>query len=96
MDTTKITSHRDKSKIWASQQQRAFAAFQKRPQTRLEVSNATGVPLQNLCRYVKTFRDSHTIYVVKIDRCPISGMRAEFLSTDPKYAPQAQLKIFEA
>lgn len=97
---TKIVPRRHKSnhgkhERWASQQLKAFLAFKKYPQTRLMVSHSTGVPLQNLCRYVKNFRDAHTIYIVKTDRCPISGMRAEFLSTDPRYAPSSQLKMFE-
>jgi hypothetical protein len=93
---SKIIAHRDKTKVWATQQQKAFTAFQRCPQTRLMVSHNANIPIQNICRYVKNYRDAGTIYIVKVDRCPISGMKAEFLSTDPKYAPKAQLSMFFA
>lgn len=93
MTTAKIRPGRDKTNVWVTQEKKVFAALYSRPQTRLMVSKTTGVPLQNICRYIHNFRKSHTVYVVKVDRCPISEMKAEFLSTDPKYAPTAQTKI---
>jgi hypothetical protein len=86
---------RDKAKSWLTQQQKVFASLYKRPQTRLMVSRSTGVPIQNICRYVSTFRKNHTVFVVKIDACPISGMKAEYLSTNPKDSPRGQIRMFD-
>src|SRR5690606_22621906 len=91
----KVITRNGKAKDWATQERKVFESLSRRPQTRLQVSVSTGVPLQNICRYIHNFRKSHTVYVVKTDRCPISGMRAEFISTDRRYAPQAQLRMFE-
>lgn len=96
MDTTKLHPARDKSKIWATQEQKALEAFKRRPATRLMVSASTGIPIQNLCRYCYKWLRNRTLFIVKTDICAISGMRAEYLSADRKYAPNDQLKMFEA
>lgn len=95
--TTKLIERHGNNKIdaWISQEKKTFAALYRSPQTRLMVSKSTGVPLQNVCRYIHNFRKNHAVYVVKVDRCPISEMKAEFISTDPRYAPSAQIKMFE-
>lgn len=82
-------------KSWASQERKVFNALQSLPMTRLQVSSLTGVPIQNITRYIASFRKAGTVYVIGVDRCPISGMKAEFLSTDEKYRPKAQLSMFQ-
>ena len=91
----KVITRNGKAKDWATQEKKVFESLSRRPQTRLQVSSSTGVPLQNICRYIHNFRKAQTVFIVRHDRCPISGMRAEIISTDPRYAPQAQLKMFE-
>lgn len=93
MTTTKIQPATNKAKNWLSQKQRVFKSLFQRPQTRLMVSNNTNTPLQNVCRYVADFRKDRAVYVVKVDRCPISEMKAEFISTNPVYAG-GQLRMF--
>lgn len=93
MTGTKIQPTADKARIWLSQKQRVFKSLRERPQTRLMVSNSTNTPLQNVCRYVSDFRKDRAVFVVKVGRCPISQMKAEFISTDPVYAG-GQLIIF--
>lgn len=93
MTPTKIQPATDKAKIWLSQKQRVFKSLSERPQTRLMVANNTNTPLQNVCRYIADFRKDRAVFVVRTDRCPVSGMKAEFISTNPVYAG-GQLVIF--
>lgn len=67
---------------WASQSQRVFESLKECPQTRLMVSKRTDVPLQNVCRFVGSFRKQNAVCVVRKDIDPISKMPAEFLSTN--------------
>lgn len=61
----------------------------------LQVEQRTGIMRANLCRYVSHWKKLGVIYLVEKAKCPISKMIAGFYSTDPKYRPQAQLKMFE-
>src|SRR5690606_37638239 len=88
------TSPEAKKAKWASQQQRIFQSLYRQPQTRLQVSARENVPLQNTCRYCANFRKSGKLFVVKIDVDPISGVRAEYVSTNPKYGTGYQTSIF--
>jgi len=93
MNTSKITA---KTEIWLSQKKRVFRALYKKPATRLQVSNAENVPLQNVCRYIHDFREARCVAVVRIDRDPISKMKAEYLTTNPELIPgHGQIKLFE-
>jgi hypothetical protein len=85
----------DKTTVWLSQKRKVFESLYQRPQTRLEVSVNNGVPIQNTCRLVGDFRKSGTVYIVGRDICPISGMRAEILSTNPEFKAGVQLQMFE-
>lgn len=85
----------DKSKVWESQQKRVFESLARRPQTRLMVSRATGVPLQNVCRYIGSMRRAGTVHIVRMDVCEVSGMKAEYLSTSLRYKPGQQIAMFQ-
>ena len=93
MNTSKIT---DKSDKWLSQKKRVFKALYNKPATRLQVSHYESVPLQNVCRYIHDFREARCVHVVKIDRDPLSKMKAEYLTTNPQLIPgHGQIKMFE-
>lgn len=89
--TTKII---DKRQEWRSQYQKVFTSLYKYPQTRFEVSVKTGVPLQNVCRYIHTLKKNRSVFITAVDHCRISGRVAEYISTHPKYARGKQLQIF--
>jgi hypothetical protein len=92
MDMTKIDT---KSNKWLSQKKRVFHALFKRPMTRLEVSSRTQTPIQNVCRYVSQFKATGSLIILKKDRCSISKMPAEVISTNPAYSQKKQLNFFE-
>lgn len=65
--------------------------------SRFMASIATGIPIQNICRYVDMLKDSNSIAIVKKDKCKITGEWVEFLTTNPDLFPEdRQLKLFEA
>lgn len=80
---------------FAGQVKTAFAEFYRQPSTMLMVEVKTGIFRPNLCRYVANWKKLGIIFLVEKSKCPISKMIAGFYSTDPKYRPQAQLKMFE-
>jgi hypothetical protein len=84
-----------KERTWKGQVQRVFESLSRKPQTRLEVSVSANVPLQNVCRYIANFRACGTLIVLKKDTCPISGMTAEILSTNPDLINAKQLEMFQ-
>lgn len=85
-----------KTDNWLSQKKRVFKALYNKPATRLQVSSAEQVPLQNVCRYIHDFREARCVHVVKIDRDPLSKMKAEYLTTNPELIPgHGQIKMFE-
>ena len=84
--------NKDKALI---QIKRVYKAFFEAPKTMLMVSNETGILRANICRYVRTFRQSDNIAEVKKDLCKISNHRAGFLTTNPDKFPQSnQLKMW--
>jgi DNA-binding transcriptional regulator LsrR (DeoR family) len=55
----------------------------------------TGIPIQNVCRYIEALRKHNQVAVVRHDRCEVSGERVEFLTTNPaKFPRDGQLKLF--
>jgi hypothetical protein len=85
----------NKGEVWLSQKEKVFRALYRQPQTRLQVSKETGVPLQNICRYIRDFRKSEAVMIITRDVCPVSGMKSEILSTNPAYRTGHQIKMFE-
>lgn len=78
-----------------NQKKRVFKAFYSAPKTMLMVSSETGILRANICRYVRTFRQSDKIAEVKKGLCKISNHRAGFLTTNPDQFPQSnQLKMW--
>ncbi len=90
--TTKV---KNKEGIWLSQREKVFASLYHRPQTRLEVAVATNTPIQNVCRLIAGFRKAGTVFIIRRDVCRISGMLAEYISTNPVYKAGHQIKMFE-
>jgi len=74
-----------------------FTAYLREYTTsRYNASIDTGIPLQNVCRYVSMLQKQNSIAVVRLDRCPISGETVEFLTTNPELFPkECQLKLWE-
>lgn len=65
-----------------TQLQRTYHSFKERPKTRMQVSWETGINRANICWYVADLLKAKKIAVIKIDRCPVTKYKAQFLSTD--------------
>lgn len=56
---------------------------------------STGIPIQNVCRYVDMLRKQNAIAILRIDKCQISGEFVEFLSCNSELFPKSkQLNLF--
>lgn len=55
----------------------------------------TGIPIQNVCRYVDMLRKNDSVAILRIDKCRITGKFVEFLSCNEDLFPKSrQLKLF--
>lgn len=76
---------------WASQAVRVFETLHAETLTRLQVSCKTGIPIQNICRFVATLRKENRVCIVKKAVDPLSKMPAEFLSTNENVCRTCQI-----
>lgn len=75
---------------WRTQEKRVYESLYKSPKTRLQLSHYENIPIQNVCRYIGNLRKLGNICVVRIDRDPLSGMKSEYLSTNPALCPKPE------
>jgi predicted transcriptional regulator len=63
--------------------------------SRFMVAVDTGIPIQNVCRYVKTLADHNNVAIAKMGKCRITGEWVEFLTTDQtKFPKPTQTALF--
>jgi len=88
-------SHKDTAKL--TQEQKFYNYLKTHVTTCTAVSEATGVPQKNNCRAKDKLQKAGLLWVVKIDYCPKTGHKAQYLTTDPNKAPKQprQLSLFE-
>lgn len=87
--------NRSKDSHFQSQTQQLFALLSSTPATRKEASEKLNIDRANVCRYIKLFRDSCRVWVIRKRFCKITGHRAEELTCNPDLAPlNNQLKLF--
>lgn len=78
-----------------NQIQQAFEAFRERPKTMLEVAKETDILRENICRYCDYLTKQNKMIEVRTGKCPVSGHKAAFYSTDPDLIPKpGQAEIF--
>lgn len=91
-----MTKIGDKAEHFLAQKRKVFQAFFNAPKTMLQASIETTVMRSNICYYVRDFRKSNSICVVKNETDPLTGFRADYLSTNPKECNSCQqTKLFE-
>lgn len=76
---------------------RVFNAFNCGTYTMKEVDVISGIMRENICRYVKLFRENNQIYKVRKRVCSITGYYAYELTTNPDLVPKqdsVQLELF--
>ena len=77
-----------------SQRQTLFQYLQEHTATASMVSEATGIPQKNICRYKRDLEKAGLLWEVEKKPCKHTGYRAWYLTTNPDLAPEdKQLKL---
>jgi len=96
-NSSEISSQKrqDKNTKYETQCRTVSSFLYKNIASRYMTAIYTGVPIQNVCRYIDLLKKQNSICIVRIDKCQISGEMVEFLSTNPDNFPKCnQLKLF--
>jgi hypothetical protein len=84
-----------KDSVFDNQLKTIFQFLQKHIATASMVSDITGVPQKNICRYKRDLEKAGRLWEVEKRHCKKTGFKAWYLTTDPKNAPfNNQLKLF--
>ncbi len=90
-----LYSSHSKGTIYPSQLQITQKYFEDHTVSRFMAAVATGIPIQNICRYVDSLFKSDDIAIIRKDHCRITGEIVEYLSCNkslfPKRPVQAEL-----
>lgn len=86
----------DKDNKYTSQLKRCEQYFKHHTATRYMASKATGIPIQNICRYCATLMKSNRMEVVRFGKCEVSKIdKVQFLTANPdKFLSQQQLSLW--
>lgn len=73
-----------------------FKAFFESPKTMKEVDKETGIMRENICRYIRYFRQQKQIALVGYRKCKVTGNgKVGTYTTNPDLFPVSnQLKLF--
>ena len=91
MDSTKLVKSQsleaeNRKKRFDAQLRKVSIALFQQPLTRMQVSELTGIRIQNVCRYIAYLRKRNQVKVIYKGICPITKeFGVEFLSTNPKF-----------
>lgn len=66
---------------------KVFEELDNEPQTMLQVSVKTGILRANICRHIRSLKNINHVAVTKVAKCPISGYKANFYTTDRDLFP---------
>ena len=81
-----------KNTQWLNQLQTIFSYLEKNVATASMVTEATGVPQKNICRYKRDLEKAGRLWELKKAPCKTTGFKAFFLTTDPNKAPICSLQ----
>ena len=74
---------------------KVFQSFFDSPKTMKETDKDCGVMRENICRYVRTFRQSKSIVVIRKRYCKVTKHLANEYTTNPLLFPKStQLTLF--
>ena len=72
-----------------------FQYLQEHIATASMVSDATGIPQKNICRYKRDLEKAGRLWEIEKKLCKKTGFKAWYLSTNPEQAPfDNQLNLF--
>jgi hypothetical protein len=93
---TPLHKRQRKDKSHATQLKTIFQYLQTHIATATMVSHATQVPQKCICRYKRDLEKSGLLWEVKKGPCKITGFKAFYITTNPKFATKLnnQLKMF--
>lgn len=92
---TPSTKEHNKDTIFTSQLQTIFHYLKENIATASMVSDATGIPQKNICRYKRDLEQAGRLWEIEKKDCQLTGFKAWYLTTDETKAPKSpQLKLF--
>nr|NQU93081.1 hypothetical protein [Bacteroidota bacterium] len=79
-----------------NQLQTIFQYLQDHIATASMVTDATGVPQKNICRYKRDLEKAGQLWEIEKKHCKKTGFKAWYLTTNPDNVPNCspQLKLF--
>lgn len=84
-----------KDKLILTQLQTIFHFLKYRIATASMVSNATGIPQKNICRYKRDLEKVGRLWETERKLCKHTGFKAWYLTTNPDNSPfDNQLRLF--
>jgi hypothetical protein len=84
-----------KDRSFQSQLKTIFHYLQIHTATASMISEFTGIPQKNICRYKRDLQRSGTLWEIEKKTCRKTGFKAWYLTTNPKLAPSTnQLPLF--
>lgn len=93
MTTSNEEQHKDTK--FNSQLQTIFHYLKEHVATASMVSDATGIPQKNICRYKRDLEQVGRLWEIEKKDCQLTGFKAWYLTTDETMAPKSnQLKLF--
>lgn len=80
-----------------NQIRRTFEVLKERPMTTKMIQVKTGIPRENLTRYIAFLEEKKRVVTVREEPCEITGHTAKYYSTDVKYFhSETQSELFPA
>ena len=76
-----------KGQVFKAQLNAIFQYLQEHIATASMVSDATGIPQKNICRYKRDLEKAGRLYEVEKKYCKITGFKAWYLTTNPELLP---------
>jgi hypothetical protein len=92
-----VQKNRSKNNYFRTQAETIFHYLKEYTATASMVTENTGVPQKNICRYKRDFEKAGVLWEVTKATCKATGYKAWYLTTDPAKAPSSnlsQLKLF--
>jgi len=85
-----------KNKPFLNQLQTIFQYLQEHIATASMISETTGIPQKNICRFKRDLEKSGRLWEIEKKLCIKTGFKAWYLTTNPKLFPISnQTKLFE-
>lgn len=95
--TSKSSTVQSEDKSRQNQLQTIFLYLKNNVATASMVTEATGVPQKNICRFKRDLEQAGQLWEVNKTYCQKTGFKAWYLTTDPTKAPKGikQLNLFD-